>query len=99
MAQGYNSRLDESLGARNGKKKQSFKDRRDESKAMSKKMYGHAYGGDHSMKYEKHYPKSSKPYDTVIWAGCNCSKVESIVEKGRKNTHEVFPKSRPILVV
>jgi hypothetical protein len=35
--QGYNSRLDESLGARHGKKSQSFKDRRDESKAMSKK--------------------------------------------------------------
>ena len=51
MAQGYNSRLDESLGARNGKKKQSFKDRRDESKAMSKKMYGHAYGADKSMSY------------------------------------------------
>jgi hypothetical protein len=27
---------------------------------MSKKDYGHAYGGDHSMKYEKHYPKSVK---------------------------------------
>lgn len=60
MAQGYNDRLDESLGAKNGKKKQSFKDRRDESKAMSKKDYGHAYGGDHSMKYEKHYPHSVK---------------------------------------
>jgi len=60
MAQGYNDRLDESLGAKNGKKKQSFKDRRDESKAMSKKDYGHAYGGDHSMKYEKHYPNSVK---------------------------------------
>ena len=60
MAQGYNDRLDESLGAKNGKKKQSFKDRRDESKAMSKKDYGHAYGGDHSMKYEKHYPSSVK---------------------------------------
>ena len=51
MAQGYNSRLDESLGARNGKKKQSFKDRRDESKAMSKKMYGHSYGADKGMSY------------------------------------------------
>ena len=38
MAQGYNDRLDESLGAKHGKKSQSFKDRRDESKAMSKKM-------------------------------------------------------------
>ena len=35
--QGYNSRLDESLGAKHGKKSQSYKDRRDESKAMSKK--------------------------------------------------------------
>ena len=33
MAQGYNARLDESLGARRGKKSQSFKDRRDESKS------------------------------------------------------------------
>jgi len=60
MKQGYNARLDETLGAKNGKKSQSLKDRRDESKAMSKKDYGHAYGGDHSMKYEKHYPKSVK---------------------------------------
>jgi hypothetical protein len=62
MKQGYNARLDESLGAKNGKKSQSLKDRRDESKAMSKKDYGHAYGGDHSMKYEKHYPKSVKAH-------------------------------------
>tara|TARA_R100000781_G_C4037588_1_gene112853 strand:- start:293 stop:496 length:204 start_codon:yes stop_codon:yes gene_type:complete len=52
--QGYNARLDESLGNKHkGKHKQSLKDRRDESKAMSKKEYGHAYGGDHGMKYEK----------------------------------------------
>ena len=49
--QGYNSRLDESLGARNGKKSQSMKSRRDESKGMSKKMYKHAYGADKSMSY------------------------------------------------
>ena len=49
--QGYNARLDESLGMKHGKKTQSLKDRRDESKAMSKKLYGHAYGGDHSMTY------------------------------------------------
>ena len=59
MAQGYNARLDESLGAKHGNKSQSFKDRRDESKAMSKKMYGHAYGGDHSMVYESHGEKGS----------------------------------------
>jgi len=49
--QGYNSRLDESLGARNGKKSQSMHSRRDESKAMSKKMYGHSYGADKGMEY------------------------------------------------
>jgi len=49
--QGYNSRLDESLGARNGKKSQSYKDRRDESKAMSKKMYGHSYVAVKEMSY------------------------------------------------
>ncbi|QDP58987.1 MAG: hypothetical protein GOVbin1678_29 [Prokaryotic dsDNA virus sp.] len=53
MKQGYNARLDESLGMRHkGSHSQSFKSRRNESKAMSKKMYGHAYGADHSMKYE-----------------------------------------------
>ena len=36
--QGYNARLDDSMGARNGKKSQSMKSRRDESKAMSKKV-------------------------------------------------------------
>jgi|TARA_R110000787_G_scaffold129417_3_gene241242 hypothetical protein len=58
--QGYNSRLDESLGAKNGKKSQSMKDRRDESKAMSKKDYGHSYGGDHSMSYEHQCIKDRK---------------------------------------
>ncbi len=39
MKQGYNAILDESLGSKNGKKSQSLKARRDESKAMSKKDY------------------------------------------------------------
>ncbi len=59
MKQGYDARLDESLGAKNGKKTQSYKARRNESKAMSKKIYGHAYGGDHSMAYESHSEKGS----------------------------------------
>jgi len=60
MAQGYNSRLDESLGMRHkGSHKQSMKSRRDESKGMSKKG-GHAYGGDHSMKYVKHLGSNSR---------------------------------------
>ena len=56
MKQGYNSRLDESLGERNGKKSQSMKDRRDESKAMSKKMYKHSYGADKGMSYRHKIP-------------------------------------------
>ena len=59
MAQGYNDRLDESLGMKHrGAHKQSLKDRRDESKGMAKKMTGHAYSGNHSMKEDKHDPKS-----------------------------------------
>ena len=59
--QGYNARLDESLGNKHkGAHSQSMKDRRDESKAMSKKDYGHAYGGDHSMSYEHQCIKNEK---------------------------------------
>tara|TARA_B100000768_G_C11274285_1_gene375039 strand:+ start:2338 stop:2553 length:216 start_codon:yes stop_codon:yes gene_type:complete len=60
MKQGYNARLDESLGSKNGKKSQSYKSRRDESKGMSKKEYGHSYGGDHSMSYEHKCIKDGK---------------------------------------
>ena len=44
--QGYNARLDESLGMRTGKeskKKQSYKARRDESKGMEKASGKRAY--------------------------------------------------------
>ena len=52
--QGYNARLDESIGGRHrGQHSQSLKDRRDESKAMSKKFSGHAYGADKGMDYNK----------------------------------------------
>lgn len=50
--QGYNSRLDESLGARRGaekKFKQSLKDRRDESKGMEKARGRRAYSSVHTM--------------------------------------------------
>lgn len=51
--QGYNSRMDESLGARNGKKTQSMKSRRDEAKAMNKKDSGKAYSSVKSMGKKK----------------------------------------------
>tara|TARA_B100000768_G_scaffold34662_1_gene33265 strand:- start:4067 stop:4618 length:552 start_codon:yes stop_codon:yes gene_type:complete len=47
--QGYNDRLDESLGAKNGKKSQSLKDRRDESKGMEKSKGKGAYSSDSKM--------------------------------------------------
>ena len=73
MKQGYNSRLDESLGNKHkGKHQQSMKARRDESKAMSKKDYGHAYGGDHGMKYEN--------------AG---SHISSMIKKWRNSTLQI----------
>ena len=64
MKQGYNARLDESLGARNGKKSQSLKSRRDESKGMSKATSGHAYGGDQGMKSD-HIHNVKKHLDSV----------------------------------
>ena len=48
-SQGYNSRLDESLGARRGKKRQSLKARRDESKGAEKAAGRRAYSGVRTM--------------------------------------------------
>ena len=47
--QGYNDRLDESLGARNGAKSQSLKARRDESKGMEKASGNRAYSSVSTM--------------------------------------------------
>lgn len=51
--QGYNSRMNESLGMRKGKKSQSMKSRRDEAKAMNKKSTGKAYSSVKSMGRKK----------------------------------------------
>ena len=60
MKQGYNDRLDESIGMKHkGAHSQSMKDRRDESEAMTSKIYKHKYGGDHSMAYVTHGEKGS----------------------------------------
>ena len=47
--QGYNARLDDSMGARNGKKSQSMASRRNESKGMEKSMGKGAYSGASTM--------------------------------------------------
>ena len=55
--QGYNARLDESLGAKHkGPHKQSLKDRRHESEAMEKKIYDHKFGSDSKMSYRHDHP-------------------------------------------
>ena len=51
--QGYNARLDDSMGAKNGKKKQSMKSRRDESEGMEKSMGGRKFAGDKAMKFQR----------------------------------------------
>ena len=46
--QGYNARLDDSMGGRSGSKSQSEKSRRDESEGMEKSMGKRAYSGNRS---------------------------------------------------
>ena len=47
--QGYNARMDESLGSRNGKKTQSLKSRRNESKGTEKAAGKRAYSAVSTM--------------------------------------------------
>jgi hypothetical protein len=49
MAQGYDDRLDEAMGARNGVKSQDMKARRDESEGIERAMGGRKFAGDRSM--------------------------------------------------
>jgi len=56
MSQGYNARLDDSMGAKNGKKKQGMKSRRDESEGMEKSMGKRKFAGDKAMKFQRGGP-------------------------------------------
>jgi hypothetical protein len=59
--EGYNARLNESLGRRNkGKKKQSLKSRRKESEGMEKAKGKRKYAADKSMEYNKPQTKKAK---------------------------------------
>lgn len=58
--QGYNARLDDSLGARNGKKKQSLKSRRHDSEGMEKAMGKRKYSANKSMAYHSNNLKVVK---------------------------------------
>lgn len=65
--QGFNDRLDESMGARNGKKMQDMKARRDESEGMEKAMGRRKFAGNRSM--DKAMPRMKKG-GKVRGAGC-----------------------------
>ena len=60
LKQGYNSRLDDSMGARNGSKTQSMAARRNESKGMEKSMGKGAYSGATTMAAKGGRIKKSK---------------------------------------
>lgn len=54
--QGYNAKLDESLGMKHrGRRKQSMGSRRHESEGMEKSRGGHEFMGDSSMDAEYHH--------------------------------------------
>jgi hypothetical protein len=63
--QGYNARLDDSLGARKGKKSQSLKSRRDESKGAKKAAGKKAYSGNRKSAQGK----ASKRADGIAQRG------------------------------
>lgn len=74
--QGYNSRMDESLGMRNGREsgmKQSYKDRRDESRGVQKPEVGRASPeGSFMGQYKRvqpidYGPGNRKGYSPMAW--------------------------------
>ena len=49
MKQGFNARLDDSMGSKNGSKSQSMKSRRNESEGMEKSMGKRKFSGNKMM--------------------------------------------------
>ena len=78
MKQGYNSRLDESLGSRNGKKTQSLKDRRDESKGAEEGDGNRAYSAVSTM------GKPKKKRTVVKYTAKDGTKVKSVERRSGK---------------
>ena len=66
--QGYNARLDESLGSRNkGKKSQSLKSRRDESKGTEKAM---AISANNAKGFRDNLAGASVVTNSWCWRSC-----------------------------
>jgi len=73
--QGFNDRLDESMGARNGKKMQDMEARRDESEGMEKAMGERKFAGNRSM--DKAMPRMKKG-GKVRGSGCATKGVRAV---------------------
>lgn len=73
--QGFNDRLDESMGARNGKKMQDMKARRDESEGMERAMGRRKFAGNRSM--DKAMPRMKKG-GKVRGSGCATKGVRAV---------------------
>jgi hypothetical protein len=89
MKQGYNARLNESMGMRNrrtmkkAKGKATMKARRDESKGMEKKMGRRAYAAVRTMDRKRRGGMSCKK------GGMSCKKGGmSCTKGGKKRTHK-----------
>jgi hypothetical protein len=70
--QGYNARLDDSMGSRNGKKKQAMASRRKESKGTEMAMGKPAYSGDTMMMMYGGSPKKMKKGGKLSSRGAGC---------------------------
>jgi hypothetical protein len=73
--QGFNDRLDESMGARNGKKMQDMEARRDESEGMERAMGRRKFAGNRSM--DKAMPRMKKG-GKVRGSGCATKGVRAV---------------------
>ena len=83
--QGYDDRLDESLGMTDGKessKKQSFKDRRDESKGMEKALGGRPYSSVSTM--------DAEAVPSGEWGSMNPDEANSDYQWEWRNAEDIF---------
>ena len=104
--QGYNDRLDDSLGSKNGKKTQSMKSRRDESEGMEKSKDKGKFSGNKSSSPTAYYKKkgpmatsaerydAKKAYDKNLSASARMHYLENdIADKKGPKAYKCGPKA------
>ena len=96
--QGYNARLDESLGSRNkGKKTQSLKSRRDESKGTEKSMGKRAYSAVSTMDKGNRKMKQAKPKRVVnLGAGGPVGRTSSSASSSNTPQHKLMAMGKSV---